>query len=233
MKPTMTFSILLFLGLALCNAQENKNPDQIIKLLQDGNARFVSGAVVHPQQGEARRMEVFENGQAPFATVLSCSDSRGPVELIFDQGIGDVFVVRVAGNICGLSETASLEYAAEHLKIPLLIVLGHSKCGAVTAVVKEEKVHGSLPQLAAHIVPAVEKAKQVQGKDFSDGLLHTSIEENVWHSIAEMLQSEIISELVQEGKIKVVGAFYDLHSGEVKWLGSHPAEKELLKSKHH
>src|SRR5512143_4155712 len=104
------------------------SPDAALAMLQDGNARFAAGKPQHPHQDKARRVQTATKGQTPFATILSCSDARAPVELLFDQGVGDLFVVRVAGNVAGVDEIASMEYAADHLHTPLLVILGHSKC---------------------------------------------------------------------------------------------------------
>src|SRR5688572_3946938 len=110
--------------------------DASLMLLKEGNARYASGKSQHPHLDAERRSSTVSQGQEPFATILACSDSRDPVELIFDRGVGDLFVVRVAGNVAGISELASVEYGVGHLNTPLLIVMGHTKCGAVTAVVK-------------------------------------------------------------------------------------------------
>jgi len=164
-------------------------------------------------------------GQTPFVTILSCSDSREPPELIFDRGIGDLFIIRVAGNVAGTSETATAEYGAGHLHTPLLLVLGHTKCGAVTAAVKKADVHGSLPALLAHIDPACERAKASGAADQVD----RAIEENVWETIYSLyVGSTELRELSREGHLKIIGAIYNIESGSIHWLGSHPQEKSLL-----
>ena len=127
--------------------------DASLMLLREGNARFAMGTPQHPHQDAERRAATAAQGQEPFATILACSDSRDPVELIFDRGVGDLFVVRVAGNVAGESELATVEYGVGHLNTPLLIVMGHTKCGAVTAVVKEAELHGHLLTLAKKIKP--------------------------------------------------------------------------------
>ena len=108
--------------------------DEAMRVLKEGNARYVEGKLQHPHQDRARRALTAAQGQHPLATVLTCSDSRAPAEIIFDQGIGDIFVVRVAGNVAATDEIGSIEYAVDHLAVPLVVVLGHSQCGAVTAV---------------------------------------------------------------------------------------------------
>ena len=127
-------------------------------MLKDGNARYVEGKPTHPHQGAERRALTAGQGQHPFAAVLSCSDSRAPVELIFDQGIGDLFVIRVAGNVAATDEIGTMEYV-DYLGIPVLVVLGHSQCGAVTAAVEGTKLPGSMGVLVAPIKPAADKAK--------------------------------------------------------------------------
>jgi len=137
--------------------QGRPSPDQAISILQNGNARYVRGDRKFAHL-DRRRVAETAQAQEPFATVLACSDSRVPVEHVFDAGIGDLFVVRVAGNVCSNHEIASIEYGVEHLKTPLVVVLGHTHCGAVTAVVENADVRGKFPHLAEHIIPAYEEA---------------------------------------------------------------------------
>jgi carbonic anhydrase len=202
---------------------------QPLQQLQAGNERFVAGRTWHDHQNLQRCMETAEKGQHPFATVLACSDSRVPVEELFDQGIGDLFIVRVAGNVSGQDETGSIEYGTEHLHTPLLVVLGHRECGAVTAAVKGAEAHGSIPALLAHIEPAVKRAQKDNPKAQGDELVSFAVQANVWHSIEELLEhSADLRELVRDGKVTIVGAVYDIRSAKVEWLGHHPAEKRLL-----
>ncbi len=201
--------------------------EAINALLKDGNARFVSGNLQHPNLDADRRKTTATEGQQPLATILACSDSREPVEMIFDRGVGDLFVVRVAGNVAGPSELASIEYGVGHLGTPLLVVMGHSKCGAVTAVVHGDELHGHLSLLTEHIKPAAEKAK-TEAKP-GDDTVAKAIEANIWQTIADVLtQSEEVHRLAAEGQLQVVGAIYNINTGVVAWLGSHPREKELL-----
>jgi carbonic anhydrase len=207
-------------------------PEEAIARLRDGNTRYVLGKSTHPRADAARREETVQHGQHPFASVLSCSDSRAPVEQLFDQGIGDLFVVRVAGNVCNADETGSLEYGTDHLGTPLLVVLGHTGCGAVTAVATGAEVHGSVPLLLAGIRPAVSKAQRdnpdLHGKD----LVPAAIEANVWQAIEDLLaKSPVVRGRVKGGKLKIVGAVYHLDSGRVKWLGEHPDQRRLLDSR--
>lgn len=198
-----------------------------LALLKEGNARFVAGKLQHPNLDSGRRTNTVAEGQEPFATILTCSDSRCPVEHLFDRGIGDLFVVRVAGNVAGLSEVASIEYGTGHLNTPLLVVLGHTKCGAVTAVSKGAVLHGHLPLLAERIKPAVAKAKADAGSP--DELVSRAITANIWQAIADILQqSSEVREKAAAGQVQVVGALYDLEGGAVTWLGTHPNQTALL-----
>jgi carbonic anhydrase len=208
------------------------SPDAAVTMLQDGNARYVAGKPQHPRQNKERRVQTATKGQAPFATILSCSDSGVPVELIFDQGVGDLFVVRVAGNVAGTDEIASMEYAGEHLHTPLLVVLGHTKCGAVTAVVENAKLHGSLPALAAKIKPAVFKTRTAHKDLRGEALVAAAIKANVQQALADLFaRSRIIKDLVKAGGLQVSGAIYDLESGKVEWLEPPPGEKESVGGK--
>ena len=191
-----------------------------IERLQAGNRRFVSGtSKIDEAVREARRAELV-TGQSPFAIVLACSDSRVPVELVFDQGLGDLFVIRVAGNVVAPSQVGSVEYAAEQLGTRLVVVLGHSNCGAVDATLKElrrEQAHRS-PNLRAivdRIRPAVEPLLEKNE--------HTSLQDaiiaNVIRSVERLHHGSIIlEELVKSGDLLIVGADYSMESGVVTFL---------------
>jgi len=197
--------------------------------LKKGNERFVSGNTRHPDQGAERRKATADKGQKPFVTILSCADSRVVPELIFDQGIGDVFVVRVAGNVADTDEIGTVEYGTEHLGTPLLIIMGHTKCGAVTAVVEGAKVEGSIPALIDGISPAASKARELNPGKTTQEIIPLAIEENVWQSMTDILKgSEIVRDLVREKKLMMVGAVYDVESGRVKWLGRLDRESLLV-----
>jgi carbonic anhydrase len=205
------------------------SPEQALSQLKEGNERYARWSSRHPNQGPDRRKETVDKGQKPFATILSCSDSRVPVEVVFDSGIGDLFVVRVAGNVADVDEIGSMEYGVDHLGTPVLLVLGHTRCGAVTAVAQKAEVHGSIPQLVDNIIPAVARARKAHPDLAPDGLVEEAVRENTWQSIEDTLKnSEAIRKRVREGKVKVVAAIYDLENGKVTWLGSHPNEKTLV-----
>ncbi|MFP5212513.1 MAG: carbonic anhydrase, partial [Acidobacteriota bacterium] len=166
-------------------------------------------------------------GQHPFVTILSCSDSRVPLEIIFDRGIGDLFIIRVAGNVTDVDEAGSIEYGVDHLGTPLLVVLGHTKCGAVTAVAQGAEVHGNIAPLVENIKPAVAKAK-AKGAT-GDALVAEAIQNNVYQSIEDLLKSsEAVRMRVRDGKLQIVGAMYDISTGAVTWMGEHPEQKQLL-----
>lgn len=227
-------SRMLVLALAFFAAASGAQPgstptaEEALKRLVAGNSRFVAGKPEHPNQNADRRIAV-STGQNPFVTVLSCADSRVPVEMLFDQGIGDTFVVRVAGNVADTDEIGTIEYGVGHLNTPLLVVLGHTSCGAVKAVVEGAKVHGSIPELVDNIVPAAEKAKAANPEAKGAALVGAAVNANVWVSIDDLFKrSPEVRELVSGGKLKVVGAVYHLDTGEVEWLGSHKEQARLL-----
>ncbi len=204
--------------------------EEALKQLQDGNARFVAGQSQHPRADAARREETARNGQHPIATILACSDSRAALDVVMDQGIGDIFTVRVAGNVAGTDEIGSIEYGAGHLGTPLLVVMGHSKCGAVTAVCQGDEVHGSIPALVSKIVPAVKKTQAAHPDLHGTELVPSATEANVWQAIDDVFgRSKEVRTLVKEGKLKVIGAVHDLESGKVNWLGEPADLPRLLK----
>lgn len=204
------------------------NPDEALKLLQEGNKRFIEGKPAHINAG-LNRVKETSKGQHPFVTINSCSDSRVPVELLFDRGFGDIFVIRNAGNVSDTDEVGTIEYGTEHLGTRLVVILGHTSCGAVTAVAKGDSVEGNIPKLVDNIVPAVNKVKSKNAGHTHDKWLNEAITQNVWQSYEDLLnKSEIVKHLIKDGKVKVVGAMYNVENGEVKFLGEHPNLKALL-----
>lgn len=201
-----------------------------LTLLREGNARFVSATVAGPHRTAERRSATAVHGQEPFASIVSCADSRVPLSVIFDQGIGDIFGLRIAGNICSPELIGSIEYAVLHLGTPLVVLLGHSKCGAVTAVVQGEHVDGNLVPLVQHIAPAVERTRGERPHLTGTDLVDAAIQENTWFQIETLLaRSEHVSKAVKAGKVEVVGAHYDVEHGNVTWYGTHPRQATLLK----
>lgn len=228
--------IRLILSILLCAifsatsfAASGLTPEQALQKLKNGNARYVSGNRQYPNQTQTQRNLTSTKGQHPFATIIGCSDSRVPIEHVFDAGIGDIFPIRVAGNVSDVDEIGSIEYGVEHLHTPIFVVLGHTSCGAVTAVTRGDDVHGSIPALVDNIIPAVEKAKHDHGSEFDEELLEAAINNNVWQSIEDLLRrSPGTVELVKSGKLLIVGAVYDLSTGRVNWMGEHPDQANLL-----
>jgi carbonic anhydrase len=200
-----------------------------LKLLKDGNARYLEGKVQHPRQGKDRLALTAGQGQHPLATILTCSDSRVPPEILFDQGIGDLFVVRVAGNVAAVDEIGSMEYAVDHLNTPVVVVLGHTQCGAVTAVVDNDKLPPNIAALVAPIKPAVDQAREDNPGAAKEVILNAAIKDNVWQALADIFQkSPIIRSKVKEGKAEVLGAVYEIDTGRVQWLGPHPDQSQLV-----
>ena len=226
----LTVGMLAIVALARASDTTTKiGPKEAIQRLTDGNARYVQGANTHPHEDSARRLETAANGQHPYVTILSCSDSRVPLEVLFDQGIGDIFVVRVAGNVCGQSEMGSIEYGVDHVGTPLLVVLGHTGCGAVKAATAHAEVHGNVKALVARIAPALAEAQAAHPDLHDMDLVPAVTEANVWHSIEDLFtNSHITRDCIESGKLKVIGAIYDIKTGQVKWLGEHPRQKALL-----
>lgn len=213
-------SVSVFLALILANAEGSSagptkavSPDAALKRLEEGNKRFVAGALTHQGQGADRRLETAK-GQHPFAVVLTCADSRLSPEIIFDQGIGDLFVVRNAGNLLGDHVIGSIEYAVEHLHSTVIVVLGHSKCGAVSAAVAGGEVPGHIKSIVASLNPAVGMAKKKDGDPVAN-----AIRINAKLSASALAQAEpILGEFAKHGKIKVVAALYNLETGAVEFL---------------
>lgn len=204
------------------------SPSEALSKLQKGNTRYIRGRSLHINQGRLRRHETSLKGQHPFASVLTCSDSRVPPEILFDQGIGDLFVIRVAGNVSDTDEIGTIEYGVDHLGTSLVVVLGHSKCGAVTAVTTEAELPGSIGALVDNILPAVKKAKELNPTLQGESLVPEVIKANIWQAIEDLLQkSTIVSQKVFCGNTAVIGALYEIDSGKVVWLGPHPDEKKL------
>jgi carbonic anhydrase len=191
------------------------SPDEALRRLMEGNQRYAANNSVIKDFAAGRAARA--TAQYPFAAVLGCADSRVAPELAFDQGPGEVFVVRLAGNFVNDDGLASLEYGVRFLGVPLIMVLGHSNCGAVDATIKvlkdDAKLPGHLPELGSSIKPAVEAARKTNASN----LLEEAIAENVRHNVARLRDAKpIISEAVTARKIRVVGGVYDLATGVVK-----------------
>jgi carbonic anhydrase len=189
------------------------SPAAALDLLVKGNKRYAAGRPLHPHQNRRLRHTLAKE-QHPFATVLSCSDSRVPPELVFDEGLGDLFVIRVAGNVVDDAVTGSIEYAAEHLHVPLIVVLGHTNCGAVDAAIKGGEPNTHIDALVKAIRPAVDQARGESGP-----LLLNAVRDNVKLVVNQLRASEpILGKLHAQGRIQIVGAVYDLDAGTVEYL---------------
>lgn len=192
--------------------------EQAENAIVEGNKRFVSGNLANKDLSTEVRTDLSENGQYPFAAVLTCSDSRVAPELIFDQGLGDLFVIRDAGNVADTMETASIEYAVEHLNVPLVVVLAHEKCGAVQASLEGGEVTPNIQELINRIKPSIDKVN-AENKDADEEEIASEVEnENAKETVSELLKSPTIKELVDSGRVKIVAAKYHIESGEVEFL---------------
>ncbi|HVM60396.1 MAG TPA: carbonic anhydrase [Verrucomicrobiae bacterium] len=187
--------------------------DDALARLKAGNERFVAGNLSHPNATPDRRADV-ARGQAPFAIIVGCSDSRVGPEVVFDQGLGDIFVVRTAGNVVDDVALGSIEYAADHLGAPVILVLGHTRCGAVAAAVAGGEAPGHIGSIVEKIEPAVRETKGMPG-DPVDNAVRANVRRVVLHLRGA---SPILSKLAKAGKLKVVGACYNLDSGRVEFL---------------
>jgi len=186
--------------------------DQALKLLLEGNQRFVAGKMEHPNQAPDRRTEVAK-GQHPFASVLACADSRTAPEIVFDRGLGDLFTVRVAGNVADKVVIESLDYSVKNLGVRLVMVLGHTKCGAVIAAVENHDKSGDLGAMLSELRPAVAASKGMPG----DPVLN-AVRENVILIVQKLSTSAELSAMVKSGELKIVGGVYDLDSGTIDML---------------
>ncbi|WP_375476830.1 carbonic anhydrase [uncultured Nostoc sp.] len=188
---------------------ESLSPDAALQKLIEGNQRFIQHHPQYPDQSALRLQEVAQ-AQHPFATILSCADSRVPAEIVFDQGIGDIFDVRIAGNIATHEAIGSIEYAVVLLASPLLMVMGHERCGAVTAAVQNESLLGDISTFVKAIKPAVEKVKSQLGD-----AVENAVVANVQYQIERLKRSQLLTKQVESGKLKIVGGRYDLDTGRV------------------
>jgi carbonic anhydrase len=200
---------------------------EALQQLIDGNRRFVNGLRDHDVVAETRRHALMVD-QEPFAIVLGCSDSRVPAEIVFDQGLGALFVIRVAGNIVAASQVGSVEFAAERFHTPLVVVLGHSRCGAVLATLEElkrprETQSRNLRAIVDRIRPSVEELLRTDLRHDPDTLVEHAIRSNVRVSANHLRHgSEILEQLIQKNGLLVVGAEYSLETGVVDFFDGLP-----------
>jgi carbonic anhydrase len=225
MKKAYIASCVIVVGLLSANqflrAADPARPDQpsvapseAISKLKEGNGRYTSGNLQHPGQTAERRTELAKT-QHPFATILSCSDSRVPPEIVFDQGLGDLFIVRVAGNVMNDEGLGSIEYSVDHLGTRLILVLGHQSCGAVKAAKETIAAKGKAPGHIESLVTAIKPAVEATAKDD----LETTIKANVKHVVNALRSSTpILKAKVDSGEVQVIGGYYSLDTGAVTFL---------------
>ncbi|MBI5101777.1 MAG: carbonic anhydrase [Nitrospirae bacterium] len=224
-KRALVIVAFLIAVVGIVYAGNEAGQGSLMKLIE-GNKRFMYGEMTKKDIGESRRQDLTK-GQNPFVTVLSCADSRVAPEIIFDQGLGDIFVVRVAGNVVEPTTLGSIEYGVEHLHTPLLVILGHESCGAVKAAMDAKgSPGGNIGAILKKIMPAVSTAKKAS-KD-PGATLNIAVQENVKNTYKDVMKSKIVRELVHEGKLKVIGAEYYLGTGrfELIDLGSHDEKQK-------
>lgn len=193
-----------------------QSPEDALARLLTGNERYVANHSLALNESVQRRIDVAQ-AQHPFATVFSCVDSRVPPELVFDRGLGDLFVIRTAGHVIDEAVLGSLEFGVAELKIPLLMVLGHAKCGAVKATLEAVEAHAEAPAsigyLVKHIQPAVEEAAHQ-----ADYTLDTCINTNVALTVKQLREAPILSDALAQGQLLIVGARYELETGKVELI---------------
>ena len=189
-----------------------------IDRLSKGNARFVSGKLRHPHSANEWRKRLID-GQAPFATILGCSDSRVPPELLFDQGFGDLFVIRVAGNVIDTDVVGSIEYGVDHLKTKLVVVMGHEGCGAVTAALQADSDLQQEPNETRSLVGKIKPATKKVSKEVPfDKRLNLSVAENVRESVRQLKAISDLATAEKESRTQIIGCVYEIKTGHVRML---------------
>ncbi len=220
-------------------AAEKPSPEEALAKLKEGNARFVTGESTFPNTSSDRRALAggADQGDYAYATILSCADSRVPVEMIFDSGVMDLFVIREAGNVADTNEIGTIEYGLGYVHTPVLVVMGHSGCGAVAAVKgvlegSDAKFERNIPPLVDTIIPAVQETLEAHADASDEDKLNAAIEANVWKQMYDIfLESPAVRDHIDSGKVVAVGAVYDIGSGEVKWLDMDKPGQLLAKAK--
>jgi len=225
MKNALVISLYVFISLFGANQfaraadpahsdQPGVAPAEAISKLKEGNGRYTSGNLQHPGQTSERRAELAKT-QHPFATILSCSDSRVPPEIVFDQGLGDLFIVRVAGNVINDEGLGSVEYSVDHLGSRLILVLGHQNCGAVKAARETIAAKGNAPGHIESLVTAIKPAVEATAKEDLDATIKANVK-----NVVQALRSStpILKAEVDSGKIQVIGGYYSLDTGAVTFL---------------
>lgn len=194
-------------------------PQEVLEILIEGNKRFAQNKSIHPNLGVELRSSLVNN-QKPLAAILSCSDSRVPVEIIFDGGLGDLFVVRTAGHVLSKEVIGSLEYAVQALGVKIIMILGHENCGAISTAVQTfqnhsyEELSPNLQSIMNHIYPAIEKT-EVESQDF----INSAVKSNIRYQREDLIKKDdYISKKIKEGELEIIGAIYSLSTGLVEVL---------------
>ena len=209
----ISFLFTALLSITFSTFQAQVTAESSLQLLKDGNKRFVEGKSIRPHQNLERLKEV-SSGQKPYAIIVGCSDSRVPSEIIFDQGLGDLFIVRTAGQVSSFASWGSIEFANAVLGAKLIVVLGHTKCGAVAAACKVPEVPGHIVTLINAIKPAAQLAKAYKGDE-----VENAVKVNVAMQVQQLQNLEpVLTKAVASDDTKIVGAIYDLASGKVEFL---------------
>ena len=193
-------------------AEDDITPDKALQELLDGNDRFVTSKRRNGNQTHSRLLEVAKS-QKPFASILGCADSRVPSEIVFDQGLGDLFVCRIAGNIATTQQIGSLEFGSLVLGSKVIMVVGHERCGAVDAAIKGAQVPGRIGSLLEAIQPSVESSKEQSGDK-----LENACKANILAQVEKLKSSSVLSELIKAEKLKIVGGYYDLDTGRISMV---------------
>ena len=197
------------------------NPDKALKLLIDGNQRYVDATEGDAELTISTKLLDIEDGQNPFAVILGCSDSRVPAELVFNRGLGDLFVIRVAGNIVAPSQIGSVEFACQHFGTQLVVVLGHSHCGAINATVDAlmgdpDKFSPNVASIVDRVTPAVHPIYKRQQFTDKEDLIHQAMRANVEQSVHGLqMRSRILRRMADNGQIRIIGAEYSIETGVV------------------
>lgn len=211
-KLNKVFTVVLLIAFSQLSIAQI-SADEALKNLKEGNKRFVEGKSIRPHQ-DLERIKELATGQKPYAIIVGCSDSRVPSEIIFDQGLGDLFIVRTAGQVSSFASWGSIEFANLVLGAKLIVVMGHTKCGAVAAACKVPDVPGQIVTLINAIKPAAQLAKTLEGDE-----IENAVKINVALQVQQLQNLEpVLTKAVASGQTKVVGAVYELHSGKVEFL---------------
>lgn len=231
-KLTISISLVLLLFLTILTSCSSKNTQETsvslyerpeiktsaeaLNLLKEGNARITSGKPLNKDLSNDHVKTLAKDGQKPFAVIVSCSDSRVPPEVVFDQGIGDIFVIRNAGNVIDPITLGSIEYGAYKLKSPLIVVLGHENCGAVEATIKGEKTETNIDSIMDKISPVYETTKNPSLT--KEEVISNTETENIKYQISKIKESSTIEKLLKEQNVSIVGAKYNIETGQVTFI---------------